>query len=406
MTETDGPGKYLIHAEISADGVVERSDVVGAIFGQTEGLLGSQLDLRHLQEASKVGRLDVEIDSQDGESTGEVTIATSLDKVETATVAAALETIDRIGPCRAMVTVTAIEDSRAAKRRAVVDRAQELLAENFDGALSSDEILEEVRERLQREEVTTYEGQPAGPQVMTSDALVVVEGRADVIALLEAGIKNTVAVEGTNVPESIAELTKQRRTTAFLDGDRGGELIFRELQQVAALDYITFAPTGQSVEDLSESAILDALRQKVPAEAVEPSISETTNEVEPSPVASTDGPGTAEGPPESEEPADPAVLTVPEHAEAIINTDTFRALDEEGAIIDEGPVETAFETTVELDSTPTTLVLDGPITQRLLDLAAQRGIPDLIGTERGNVVKQPTDVRLRTIEQLREIGTA
>ena len=32
--------KYLIHADITTDGVVERSDVVGAVFGQTEGLLG------------------------------------------------------------------------------------------------------------------------------------------------------------------------------------------------------------------------------------------------------------------------------------------------------------------------------------------------------------------------------
>lgn len=405
MTETEGPGKYLIHAEISADGIVERSDVVGAIFGQTEGLLGARLDLRHLQESSKVGRLDVEIDSHDGESSGEVTIATSLDKIETATVAAALETIDRIGPCRATVTVTAIEDVRAAKRRAVVDRAEELLAENFDGALSSDEIIDEVRERLQREDVTTYEGQPAGPQVTTSDALVLVEGRADVIALLEAGIKNAVAVEGTNVPNAIAELTKQRRTTAFLDGDRGGELIFRELQQVAALDYITFAPAGQSVEDLSTSAILDALQQKVPAEAVEPSVSETTEEPEPSSIASTDGAGTVELPPETKEPTEPSVLTVPEHAESIVGTDTFRALDEDGAIIEEGPVETAFETGVALDSPPKTLLLDGPITQRVLDLAAQRGITNVIGTERGDFTKQPTDVRLRTIEQLREIGT-
>lgn len=33
--------KYLIHAQINANGIVEKPDVVGAIFGQTEGLLSN-----------------------------------------------------------------------------------------------------------------------------------------------------------------------------------------------------------------------------------------------------------------------------------------------------------------------------------------------------------------------------
>ena len=35
--------KYLIRASIRANGVVNKSDVVGAVFGQTEGLLGDCL---------------------------------------------------------------------------------------------------------------------------------------------------------------------------------------------------------------------------------------------------------------------------------------------------------------------------------------------------------------------------
>ena len=260
--------KYLIHAAITADGVVERSDVVGAIFGQTEGLLGDDLDLRDLQQSSKVGRIDVEIDSQNGQSFGTVTIASSLDRVKTAILAASLETITRVGPCRATVEVTDIEDVREAKRREVVERAKELLSESFDeSVMSSNEILSEVKESVRIEDISEYQGLPAGPNVADSDAVVVVEGRADVLTLLSYGIKNAIAVEGTNVPEAIAELTQERTTTAFLDGDRGGELILRELTQVGDVDYIAFAPSGRSVEDLERHEVFTALRDKVALES-------------------------------------------------------------------------------------------------------------------------------------------
>ena len=278
--------KYLIHADVSADGIVERTDVVGAVFGQTEGLLGDDLDLRHLQDASKIGRVDVEIESRNGQSYGELTIATNLDKVETATLAAALETITRIGPCRATVEVRSLEDLRAAKRRRIVERAQELLVEAFDDSMmTSEELVEEVRRRIRVEDITEYEGLPAGPRVGASDALVVVEGRADVLAVLEAGVKNAIAVEGTDVPEAVADLTQERTTTAFLDGDRGGDLILKELAQVGDVDYVAFAPADRSVEDLSRTEILAALRGKVEYQLV--ADTDTPHEVVGTPVPET-----------------------------------------------------------------------------------------------------------------------
>ncbi|MFD1646477.1 DNA primase DnaG [Haloarchaeobius litoreus] len=266
--------KYLIHATVTADGVVERSDVVGAIFGQTEGLLGDELDLRELQQSSKVGRIDVEIDSDAGRSHGSVTIATSLDKVATATLAAALESLTRVGPCKATLEVADIEDVRAAKRRRVVERAKELLATAFDDSMmSSEEILREVREHARVADISEYEGLPAGPRVEESDAIVVVEGRADVLQLLKYGIKNAIAVEGTDVPEAVATLTQDRTVTAFLDGDRGGDLILKELSQVGEVDYVAFAPAGKSVEDLLHHEVFEALREKVPFSVV----AETSN---------------------------------------------------------------------------------------------------------------------------------
>lgn len=381
-------GKYLISAEVTADGVVERSDVVGAIFGQTEGLLGDQLELRTLQDASKVGRIDVTIESQNGVSVGDVQITTRLDRIETATLAAALETITRVGPCEATVEVTSVEDLRAAKRRQVVDRAQELLEQSFTGHLSSDELIEEVRSTVVVDDIDSYAGVPAGPQAAHSDAIILVEGRSDVKQLLEAGIENTVAVEGTNVPDAVAALSKERTTTAFLDGDRGGELIYRELSQVADLDYVAFAPAGTTVEDLSEEAIVAALREKVPADVVDT----------PAPAEEPAEEQTEEAPETVSEHAEPQ--TIPEHAEATAGSEQVRLLGADGTEQATAPADEAFEQVVNAPTPPYAVVLDGPVTQRLLDVAAQRGVSHVVGTERGAMTKQPTDVRVRTVAEL------
>jgi DNA primase len=131
--------KYLIRANIVAEGIVEKPDVVGAIFGQTEGLLGNELDLRDMQKSGRIGRIEVEIGQNKGKSEGEITIPSSLDQVETVILASALETIDRVGPCRATIKITKVEDVRLAKKKKIVERAKVLLgtlmAESKDNPL-------------------------------------------------------------------------------------------------------------------------------------------------------------------------------------------------------------------------------------------------------------------------------
>ncbi|WP_336359964.1 DNA primase DnaG [Haladaptatus sp. ZSTT2] len=424
--------KYLIHADITADGVVERSDVVGAIFGQTEGLLGDDLDLRDLQNSSKVGRIDVSIDSERGNSFGNITIASSLDKVETAILAAALETIDRVGPCRSTVEVSNIEDVRAAKRRRVVDRAKDLLVSAFDDSvLSSEELIEEVRRSIRVEDITEYEGLPAGPRVETSDAIIVVEGRSDVLTLLKYGIKNAIAVEGTNVPKAVAALTKQKTVTAFLDGDRGGELILKELSQVGDLDYVAFAPSGLSVEDLDRHEVMAALREKVPYDEVKnaPAAPETVAVTDgsvttvspetPAPViedvdGETDEPlveyaTTAEEPVEEsavEVEAEPTEKPEPEtllgHVKAVIGDDTgtVRLLDGDFKTVADAPAANAFDLIKDADVAPHAVVLDGELGQKVLDVAAQRGVEQIVAKSEGEFVKKPAAVRIRTADQL------
>ena len=199
--------KYMIKAHIKADGIIEKSDVVGAIFGQTEGLLGDELDLRELQRSARVGRIEVELESKNGKSEGTITLPTSLDKVETVILAAALESIDRVGPCKAKINVEEVEDVRVSRRKQVIERAKILLNNIMEKSkIEGETLADNVRQAVQVEEITNF-GQdhcPAGPNIEQSDAIIIVEGRRDVLNLLKYGIKNVIAVGGTNVPKTVA----------------------------------------------------------------------------------------------------------------------------------------------------------------------------------------------------------
>jgi len=261
--------KYMVKAKISADGIIDRPDVVGAVFGQTEGLLGDELDLRDLQKSGRIGRIEVETVTKGGKSEGIIYMSSSLDQVETVILASALETVDRVGPCKASVRVLGIEDVRVTKREKVVERAKELLNDlmkQYEG--SSTNLLNSVKQSVQIEEITTYgpDRCPAGPNVKDSEAIIIVEGRSDVLNLLKAGIKNAIAVEGTNIPKTVQDLSRERVVTAFTDGDRGGELILRELFQVAEVDFVARAPRAHEVEELSPKQIVKCLRNKVPGD--------------------------------------------------------------------------------------------------------------------------------------------
>lgn len=270
MQNTDTT-KYIIHSKINADGVIERPDIVGAIFGQTEGLLGADLDLRDLQKTGRIGRIEVMVTAKGGKTKGNIFVPSSLDKVETSILAASLETIDRVGPCSAKIEVFQVEDVRAVKRKKIIERAKLIFTKMFDETVpESQELADEVRQSVRVDELTYYGKSkiPCGPNVLNSDAIIIVEGRADILNLLRYGIKNTICVSGTNIPPEVADLTKKKTVTAFTDGDRGGELIVRELLQVADIDYVARAPDGKCVEDLVQKEIIRALRRKVPVEQI------------------------------------------------------------------------------------------------------------------------------------------
>ena len=260
--------KYIVHTKIQADGVVEKPDVIGAVFGQTEGLLGTELELRELQKSGRIGRIEVNLDTKGGRTAGMIIIPSSLDMAETAIVASSLETIQRIGPCNAKVTVESVEDVRVTKREYVVNRAKELLKGMVDKGPDSTELMEEIKESVRSLEITEFgrDKLPAGPGLAEAEDIIIVEGRADVITLLKNGFRNCIAMNGTSVPQTIIDLTRTKTTTAFVDGDRGGVLIIKELLQSGELDFVARAPAGKEVEELTKKEIHKCIRARIPAE--------------------------------------------------------------------------------------------------------------------------------------------
>jgi DNA primase len=398
--------KYLIHISLTAEGVVEKPDVVGAIFGQTEGLLGEDLDLRDLQRTGRVGRIDVQITSKKGETTGEILISSSLDRAETAILAASLETIDRVGPCVAHVTVATIEDIRVSKRKKIVERAKEILIERFeDGTIDSDELLDDVRQSLRIEKIGSIgeEKAPAGPNVLESDAIIIVEGRADVLNLLRFGIKNAVAVEGTNIPKTVIDLCEKKTVTAFFDGDRGGELILRELLQVADIDFVAFSPRGKSVEDMTRKEVIKTLRNKVPVEYVRDQYFEDSAELPPelraARAAADEGEGQDRKPkhaPAAKRQREPGKgpLTLRDHIDDVKGQNLARFLAEDLTVIRELRSDEVEKTIETLDTPASGLVVDRPVDQKLLDRLVWKGISYVAARDFRGIIKRPLSIRL------------
>ena len=375
--------KYMIVARFEVEGVVEKPDVIGAIFGQTEGLFGPDLDLRELQKSGRIGRIEIQIESKQDKTDGVITIPSSLDKTSTAIIAAAVQSVDRIGPCVAKVTLEKVADIREDKRKQILDKAKDILRTwVVEESPSTDEMVKDVSGVIRSSDVVEYgpEHLPAGPEVATSGSVIFVEGRADIVNLLRCGIRNAIGIEGTKIPRTIIELSKNKETTAFLDGDRGGDLILKELMQVAPVDYVARAPLGKEVEDLVPKEVMRCLREKVPVEAGRP-------------IARTE-PISATRPPPVQLPQE-----IIAKARELRGSLEGVLLGHEGNEISRLPVSELAGKLSEYQGVET-IVFDGVVTQRLLDLAEEHGIKLVVGDRIAELARRPGSIKIMTLPEV------
>ncbi len=393
--------KYLIRASYQVEGVVEKSDVIGALFGQTEGLFGPDLDLHELQKTGRIGRIEISLETRKDKTNGDIVVPCSLDKPVTALIAAAVESVDRVGPCGAKVSLLKIEDVREKRRTEIIERAKSILHKwVIEEAPTIEQVSDEIAKAITPSEVTSYgsERLAAGPDVSKSNSIIIVEGRADVINLLRAGLKNAIACEGTNVSDTVVKLSKSKEVTALLDGDRGGDIILEALLRIAKVDYVARAPSGREVEELSPKEILHVLEQKISVNELQREKVHPRQRRAPRPEET-----------EAEKPASTIPELIPETEPNISVPDALTkaisdlqgsleavTLDIDLNVIEKMPVSELAAKLQKLENVHT-IVFDGVITQRLVDVAAEKGIKRIIGDRISGVAKRPVDIELLTV---------
>jgi DNA primase len=404
--------KYHVKLKFEVDGLVEKADIIGAIFGQTEGLLGPEMNLNELQKVSKVGRIEVNVDTKGNMAKGDALIPMSTDISTAALIAAAIESIDKVGPFQAKFNLMGIDDIRAIKKKIIVDRAKKIVQDWATRTISEgEEMLKDVYDASKPGKLTSFgKAQLAcGTGVFDSDWIILVEGRADVINLLRAGFDNAIAIEGARIDETVTRLTEGKKVVAFLDGDRAGDLILKELHGVVKIDKVLRAPPGKEVEECTPLEISEILKDAFLIEAAAPQMrqehaqdrrhSHSRREREPREEYR------APLPPPPPQPTQPSKEVIAEDAPEIVSAvrDVYPQINETlEAVVLDGSLNQLLKVPVSevikrLNSAEggKLLVLDGIVTQRLVDAADKVGIEYIIG-HRTAELKKPADIRVRT----------
>ncbi len=418
--------KYVIRARIEVDGEVERSDVIGAIFGYTEGIFGEEFDLRELQEKGRIGRISVDIKVQGGKTIGEILVPSNLDRIETALLAAMLEAVERVGPYPARIQVIDIIDVRAEKLKKIVERAKEI-ARKFITEKAPDlkEVLNQIAEEVRISELIYYgpEKLPAGPDVDKSDTIIIVEGRADVLNLLRYGYRNVIALEGApggKVPETIIKLAAKKTAILFVDGDHVGDLIAKEVLKVADIDYVAKAPPGKEVEELTSKEIAKALKNMIPASQflalLEKKEREEKERRREEAVATIVQAVEAKKPEVKAETVTEVTtvtetyelpISVVEEGKKLIGTLEAILYDNSWNILAKIPVRDLVDKLQSMDYGKVyAIVFDGIITQRLVDTAQSRGVKIIVGVRIGNLSRKPRDIIVLTMQDLVSVASA
>jgi DNA primase len=398
--------------------LVEKADIIGAIFGQTEGLLGPEMNLNELQKVSKVGRIEVNVDTKGNMAKGDALIPMSTDISTAALIAAAIESIDKVGPFQAKFNLMGIDDIRAIKKKVIVDRAKKIVQDWATRTISEgEEMLKDVYDASKPGKLTSFgKAQLAcGTGVFDSDWIILVEGRADVINLLRAGFDNAIAIEGARIDETVTKLTDGKRVVAFLDGDRAGDLILKELHGLVKIDKVLRAPTGREVEECTPIEVAEILKDALSAEV--PSAqpvhvhhdrdrdrrhSRRDREREPREEYRAPQSQHYEQVPA---PAQPSKEVIAEDSPEILTAirDVYPQINETlEAVVLDGSMNKLLKVPVsevikKLDSAEggKLLVIDGIVTQRLVDAADKAGIEYIVGHRMTDLKKQG-DIRVRT----------
>ena len=402
--------KYHVKLKFEVDGIVEKADIIGAIFGQTEGLLGPEMNLNELQKVSKVGRIEVNVDTKSNTTKGDALLPMSTDISTAALISAAIESIDKVGPFQGKFLLVGIDDIRAIKKKVIVDRAKKIIQEWATKTISEgEEMLRDVYDASKPGKLTSFgKAQLAcGTGVFESQYIILVEGRADVINLLRAGFDNSIAIEGAKIDETITNLTSGKKVIAFLDGDRAADLILKELQGLVKIDKVLRAPTGKEVEECTPLEISEILKDvaETGSEQPEAPVQQQKSTRKPKTYGNNNSTSVYQEVSHSNANNGETVKDDPQITSAVkevypqIN-ETLEAmiLDNSMQVLLKVPVSEIIKRLDSLEGARF-LVMDGIITQRLIDAAYRAGIEYVVGHRMAELKKSP-EITVRTFDQI------
>jgi DNA primase len=344
------------------------------------------MEMRELQKSGKIGRIEVNANYKDGKTCGDIEVPSAMDKTETTIIGAALETIERIGPSDTHIEVTEIEDVRGSKRDYILERAKKLMEKLGERGSDISEMTSEIKTSAKLAKLQTYgtENLPCGD--VSGDELIIVEGRADVINLLKNDVRNVISMNGSKLPQTIKELTNEKSSVIlFVDGDRGGNLIIKNVTENAKIDFISMAPEGKEVEELTQKEILQSLRKKIPVSEylgnqrtrgvrrydVEETTKETVDKIEIKKMTNK----------EKEQ--------IKEEIDNLIGTKGAILFNEKLNVIKKIPLGRLQG--IRLEETPYVIAIDGTATPRIIETCEKVGCSNLIAT---NFVYSDTPINL------------
>jgi DNA primase len=254
----------IIQISIEIAGRVTQSDIIGAVFGQTEQVLGDTLDLRKLQKEGKLGRIEVHTEYNDKGTLGTITIPSHMDTTNTVIIAAALETIEKIGPCQAKAKVSKIENIKEIKVKEIIAHAKEVLKKFMSVSIDSQELIDKVNSEMKMSQATEYKGIVCGPNLQYHDELFFVEGIREVQNLLKTGIKNVAAFGDMSNKETLKELAEKYEIIALVD--RGKTHLVKQLMEFADIDNFATPDGHGKIHALNSKELHKAIRNYVSTE--------------------------------------------------------------------------------------------------------------------------------------------
>ena len=280
----------MLRYDLKIFGRAEKHDVLGALYGYTKEISNDNpdmpVDLSLLQNEEKIDRIAVNLNKEEGDEhlkgSIQIPIHSNMDEENLSYLAAALELLDQVGPTKAEINISSIDDVREERKSNIEARAASIKKRfNMGAKRSSNETMTTEEEKNKNSKSGRKERgrkQPmkaviklspdsskesifGGNRFKASSEVYIVEGRADIRNLSKFNLSNTIAVNGTNVSSILKYLERKDRLIIFLDGDRGGDLLCLELIERVGHKIVGVirAPERKEVENLSEDEVKQCL---------------------------------------------------------------------------------------------------------------------------------------------------